>query len=308
MKLDILCLGEPMMEFNQVKKDNGEYYLPGYGGDTSNCAVAAARQGAQVGYITAVGKDSFGDSFFELWQAENIDTSNVKVDLNAQTGIYFVTHNESGHAFTYYRKGSAASLIKPEDISEKYIADSKILHISGISQAISQQACDTVIHAMQIAKRHKVKISYDTNLRLRLWSLERAKDVIHAAIAQADIALPSFDDVSQLTGLSDPDTIVDFYLKLGVPLVALKLGAQGALIATVNKRQRIDGYQVKSIDATGAGDTFDGSFLARVIAGDDPFVAAQYANAAAAISTTGYGAIAPIPKKDQVLKFIQASK
>jgi 2-dehydro-3-deoxygluconokinase len=307
MGLDIICLGESMLEFNQVEKDGAQYYLPGYGGDTSNCAVAAARQGVRVGYITAVGADSFGVSFQQFWQKENIDTSCIKTNPEAPTGIYFVTHSQSGHEFFYYRKGSAASLIKPQDIPESYIRNTKILHVSGISQAISEQACETVIYAMQIAKRNGVKVSYDTNLRLRLWKLERAREVIHEAISHADIALPSLDDSMQLTGVKDADQIADFYLNLGVPLVALKLGEQGCLVATKNERRKIASYKVKSIDATGAGDTFDGAFLTRLIEGDDPFSAARYANAAAAISTTGYGAIAPIPQKNQVLEFLKSS-
>ena len=103
---DLWCLGEPLLEFNQ--QPDGRY-LPGHGGDTSNCAIAAARQGASVGYLTRVGQDAFGQSFLELWDAEGVDTSCVESDPEAHTGIYFVTHNESGHQFSYFRAGSAAS-------------------------------------------------------------------------------------------------------------------------------------------------------------------------------------------------------
>jgi 2-dehydro-3-deoxygluconokinase len=148
-------------------------------------------------------------------------------------------------------------------------------------------------------------VSYDTNLRLKLWSLERARDVIHAAIARADIALPSLDDSEQLTGLSDPDAIVDFYLRLGPAIVALKLGKDGALVATPDARRRIVGRSVTAVDATGAGDTFGGALLARLLDGDDPFAAAAWANAAAALKTTGFGAIAPMPSRGAVAAFLE---
>jgi 2-dehydro-3-deoxygluconokinase len=106
--------------------------------------------------------------------------------------------------------------------------------------------------------------------------------------------------VRVLTGLDDPDAIADFYLRLGCPLVLLKLGAEGVIVATPTRRERVGGFRVEAVDATGAGDTFAGSFLARHLAGDDPFTAARYANAAAALSTTGYGAVAPIPRPDAV--------
>jgi 2-dehydro-3-deoxygluconokinase len=111
----------------------------------------------------------------------------------------------------------------------------------------------------------------------------------------ADIALPSLDDATALTGLADPDAVADFYLRL-CPLVLLKCGAAGCLVATRDARARIPAHRVAAVDATGAGDAFAGAALARLLAGDDAVSAARYANAAAALSTTGYGAVAPIPR------------
>ena len=301
MQPDLICIGEPLLEFNQ--QSNGQY-LMGHGGDTSNCAIAAARQGAKVGYFTQLGKDAFGKSFLELWQSENIDTSYIKQIDHAHTGIYFVTHNENGHEFSYFRANSAASLMTPQSLPVEALQNVKILHVSGISQAISGTAADTVFKAIEIVKNAGGRISYDTNLRLKLWPLERCKAVTHAAMSQCDIALPGLDDAIQLTGLSSPDDIVDFYLKLGASIVALTLGHKGTLVATQCKRKLITGKVVDAIDATAAGDTFDGAFLARLIEGDDPFDAAEYANAAAALSTMGYGAVAPMPRKAQVEAFI----
>jgi 2-dehydro-3-deoxygluconokinase len=129
--------------------------------------------------------------------------------------------------------------------------------------------------------------------------------VIHAAIASADIALPSLEDATALTGLTDPDAVADFYLRL-CPLVVLKCGSAGALVATRDARQRIAGHRVGSVDATGAGDTFCGAFLARSLAGDDPVAAAVYANAAAGLATMGFGAVAPIPRPSAVQALLAA--
>lgn len=301
MTPDILCLGEPMLEFNQQPDGN---YLPGHGGDTSNAAIAAARQGAKVGYVTHVGADTFGNSFMDLWAKEGVDTSTVRQVCDAHTGIYFVTHNDDGHEFSYFRAGSASSKMAPDDLPVPALQAAKILHVSGISQAISDVAADTVFEAMRIVKQAGGKVSYDTNLRLKLWPIERARAVTHAGMAQCDIALPGLDDAEHLTGLSDPDAIADFYLNLGASVVALTLGAQGTLVATTNKRDRVKGRRVEAVDATAAGDTFDGAFLSRIAAGDDPFSAAKYANAAAALSTQGYGAVAPMPRKEAVEKFL----
>ena len=112
---------------------------------------------------------------------------------------------------------------------------------------------------------------------------------------QTDYALPGIEDVRTLTGLTDPDAMLDFYLRLGPKVVVLKMGESGAYLATPEHRVRIPRHAVQVVDATGAGDAFCGSFLARILAGDAPEQAARYANVAAALKCTGYGAVAPIP-------------
>ncbi len=301
MSAEILCLGEPLMEFNQQADGT---YLPGHGGDTSNCAIAAARQGAKVGYVTHVGNDSFGRSFMELWAQEGIDTSTVRKVEDAQTGIYFVTHGPDGHEFSYVRAGSASSRMGAADLPLGALASAKILHVSGISQAISELAADAVFAAIRHVRDAGGRVSYDTNLRLKLWPLDRARAVIHAAVAMCDIVLPGYDDAVELCQRTDPDAIVDFYLGLGAGVVALTLGERGTLVATAQDRRHVPALPVRAVDATGAGDTFDGAFLARLVAGDGPFEAARYANAAAALSTQGFGAVAPMPRADAVQEFL----
>ena len=302
----IVSIGEPLIEFNRPKEGDGRTWLQGFGGDSQNVAIAAARQGAAAGYITNVGQDWMGDAFLALWQAEGVDASTVARHPTAPTGVSFVTHGPSGHKFDYLRKGSAASLMTPDGVPKDYIAGARFLHVSAIGQAISADARAACDRAIAIARAAGVKVSYDTNLRLRLWDIETARKKIHATIPSCDIALPSLDDSQQLTGLSAPEEIADFYLKLGAPLVALKMGSEGALLALPGKRIRIEPHRVQSVDATGAGDTFDGAFLTRLLEGDDPETAARYANVAAALSTTGYGAVTPIPRKDAVMAALKA--
>jgi 2-dehydro-3-deoxygluconokinase len=300
---DILCMGEPMLEFNQqpAGTDGRVLFLEGHGGDTSNAAIAAARSGASAGYVTAIGQDGPGDSLMALWAREGVDTATVRRDAEAPTGIYLVTHDAAGHHATFYRKGSAASRFRPQDVPEDAIRAARVLHVSGISQAISDSACDAVFHAIAVARAAGVRVSYDTNLRRALWPVARAAAVMHAAIAQADIALPSLDDAQAMTGLRTAEEVADFYLGLGCPLVLVKCGAEGALVATPTRRERIPPCRVAAVDAIGAGDTFAGAFLARHVAqGEEPFAAARYANAAAALATTGYGAVAPIPRRAAV--------
>ncbi len=300
-------MGEPMLEFDQqpVEADGRILYLQGYGGDTSNTAIAAARQGVRTGYITAVGEDAAGNSFLELWHRENVDTSTVLRSGKHPTAVYFVTHDLNGHHFLYYRNGSAASFYRPADLPEAAIAAARMFYASGISQAISASAADAVFAAIDIVRRNGGKIAYDTNYRPRLWPASRAAAVTHAAIAQADYAFPGLEDAAALTGLSEPQAMLDFYLRLGPKVVVLKMGAHGAYVATPENRVLVPPHKVNVLDATGAGDTFCGAFLARILAGDEPEPAARYASVAAALACTGYGAVAPIPTAAEVLAAIR---
>jgi 2-dehydro-3-deoxygluconokinase len=297
----LICLGEPLIEFNRPREGDGRTWLQGFGGDSQNVAIAAARQGAAAGYLTSLGQDWMGDAFLELWRSEGVDASRVSRHPSAPTGVSFVTHSDAGHKFDYLRKNSAASLMTPDGLPNDYIAGARFFHFSAIGQAISESARQTCDAALSAARAAGVKVSYDTNLRLRLWDLEIARRTIDATIARCDIALPSLDDSQQLTGLTAPDAIADWYLKLGAPIVALKMAADGCLIATPDKRLRLPAHRVEAVDATGAGDTFDGAFLTRLMAGDDLEAAARYANVAAALSTRGYGAVTPIPRAAEVL-------
>jgi 2-dehydro-3-deoxygluconokinase len=307
--MDILTLGEPLMEFSEMKNEEmGGSYLPGFGGDTSNFAIAAARQGAKVGYLTRVGTDTFGDQFLDLWRSEGVDTSLVVQDSESSTGIYFISHSKEGHQFAYYRKGSAASLMSPEDITEDAILRAKLIHVSGISQAISTTSCDAVFKAIEIARSNGITVSYDANLRLKLWPLSRARAVIHATAPLADVFLPSLEEAQQLSGKDDPEEIADFYLNLGVKLIVLKLGKKGVLVANSDERFLVESFEVDTVDATGAGDTFDGAFITKYLNDATLLEAAKYANAAAALSTKGYGAVTPIPSKEKVEEFLSFNK
>jgi 2-dehydro-3-deoxygluconokinase len=298
--VDILALGEPMLEFNQAGGAGGRNYLQGFGGDTSNAAIAAARQGARVGYLSAVGDDVYGRMLRDLWTAEGVDHGGVRTDAEAFTAVYFVTHDEAGHHFSFFRRGSAASRLRPQDLPRERIASAKVLHLSGISAAISESACDTCFAAVDIARAAGVKVSFDTNLRLKLWPLARARAVMRELIAASDIGLPSFDDIAAISGLEAPDALVDYCQALGPRTVVLKLGARGALVADGDRRIAIAPHPCTPVDATGAGDTFAGALLARIVAGDALEEAARYASVAAALSTQGYGAVEPIPRAAQV--------
>lgn len=334
--LDIVALGEAMVEFNQQPQEqagDAPLYLQGFGGDTSNAAIAAARAGARVAYLTRLGQDRWGDRLMDLWQRENVGTTAVQRDAQAPTGLYFVSHDAQGHHFSYARAGSAASLMQPQDLVQDVlqglvqdltqgltqdltqnlthwhgtIAHSQWLHLSGISLAISASACDTAFAAMAQARSSGTRVAFDSNLRLSLWPLARAQACTRQAVGLCDLFLPSLEDMTALTGLTQASDIIAWGHAHGAAQVVLKLGADGALASDGKNQRRVPGHAVSAVDATGAGDCFAGNLLTRLSAGDDLWAATVYANAAASLSVQGFGAVAPLPRMSEVLHTLNKS-
>ncbi len=300
---DIAALGEAMIEFNQIQPGQ-PHYLQGFGGDTSNAVIAAARAGSASTYLTRLGNDQFGDELLALWQREGVDCAAIERESKAHTAVYFVNHGVKGHSFSYLRAGSAASRMTLEWLNRglvrERIESSRFLHVSGISLAISDSACVTVLAAMRMAREANTKVSFDSNLRLKLWPLVQARPVIELAVSLCDLFLPSIEDMTTLTGMTSAEDIIRWGHQHGAKAVVLKLGSDGALVSDGNICKQIPGQSVKVVDATGAGDCFCGNLLARLTQGDDLFAAASYANLAASLSVQGFGAVAPMPTRAQV--------
>lgn len=309
---DVVALGEALVEFNQTRPGEPQY-LQGFGGDTSNAVIAAARAGARTAYLTRLGSDAFGQALLDLWAREGVDTTAVERDAQHPTGIYFVTHGTAGHEFSYLRAGSAASRMAPAWLNGApagVLQQCRILHVSGISLAVSASACDTVYEAMRIARMAGARVAFDPNLRLKLWPLERARACIAHAVSLCDIFLPGLDDMVALLGLHDTEAIADWGHSGGATTVVVKLGAEGVLLSSAGsavRRHRVPGRKVTPVDATGAGDCFDGNFLARLADGSEVLAAVRYANAAASLAIQGYGAVAPLPTKQQVCRVVEST-
>lgn len=307
---EIISLGEPLVEFSAT--ENGPlaevtHFQVGTGGDTANFAVAVSRLGGRAGYVTRLGGDPFGDILIRCWEAEGVDHAGTLRDPAAATGIYFSSREGAQHHFTYYRRDSAASRLCPDDLPADYIRQARWLHVSGISQAISPSAARAVEHAVGLAREAGLVVSYDPNLRLKLWSLDRAREMLCTLIERVDVFMPSHEDARHLTGLEAPEAIVRHYLAMGAPMVVLKLGAEGALLAAAAsggegapRIKHFKGLAVQAVDASGAGDTFDAAFAVAYLEGRPPAECVRFANAAAALVTTGVGTITPIPSRAEV--------
>jgi 2-dehydro-3-deoxygluconokinase len=310
--LDLVAIGEPLVEFaaeQQGPLGSITTFRRGFGGDTSNVAIAAARLGASSGYVTRLGADDFGRAFLRLWRAEGVDVAGVSVDPDALTGIYFIARREDGgHEFTYYRRGSAASRLTPGDVDADYLASARFVHTSGISQAISGSARDTVRRTMGLARDRGIGVSYDGNVRPKLAPPGVLREDFELAARMADVLFVSAEDLAHL-GWKEPDAALETLHELGPDLVVLKRGAQGCAVSSrTSEGGEVEPLVVEAVDGSGAGDAFAAAFLCELVRGANPVEAARLANAVGAITAAGLGAVSPLPTREEAERFLAGER
>ena len=299
----IITIGECMVELLADQPlGEADTFHRSLAGDTINILVAASRLGTTTGYITRLGRDHFANYLLRYWKKEGIEISQVKevVGFNA---VYFVSILPEGEReFIYYRKGSAPSTMEPVDLDFAYIRQARILHVSGITQAISTTARATVLRAAQIASEEGVLVSYDPNYRPQLWTQQEARRGMEEILPYVTYMLPSAPaDVEALLGLSDPQKALEVIRDRGVPVVAIKCGRRGALLGTEDEVLEVPAYtQGSVVDTTGAGDAFNGGFLHGLLCGMNLGDAARIGNIVAGLKVRGRGALTGMPTGEEV--------
>jgi len=303
--LDLISIGECMVEFFcDGPMMQARSFRRSFGGDTLNLLVAAARLGCRCGYVTRVGSDPFGPGLLEAWRAEGIDLAHAPL-APGSNGAYFISLLEEGeHEFTYYRAGSAASHLGADDIAPDYIAAAKIVHSSGITQALSPSCRAAVRRAFELARSANVMTSFDPNLRLKLWPLEQAREALAEVLPLVDVILPSApQETGALIGIEDPEQAAKHFHDRGVRIAVIKMGAKGCLVSDGESVRRIPAHRSPFVmDTTGAGDAFAGGFLAGLCLGYDAMAAASIGAAVAGLKVRGRGAVASLPRRAEVRK------
>lgn len=306
--LDVITFGESMVLFSPGDKGPLRHihqFTKSIAGAESNVAIALSRLGHNVGWFSKVGDDEFGRYIEFMIRGEGVDVSRVIKDQNNKTGLLFkeLYGGENPNVY-YYRKNSAASYIEPKDLDEEYIRGAKILHITGITPAISQSAKETTLRAIKIAKDAGIKVSFDPNIRLKLWSLEEARETMLEICKNVDILFPGIDESEQLLGLTKPDEICKSFHDMGVSEIALKLGKDGCIVSDGTVSELVPGYTVNKIeDTVGAGDGFAAGYLSSRLKGCTIQEAGDFANGVGAMATLVRGDSEGYPTYQQLLSF-----
>lgn len=303
--MDVITVGETMVLFVPNKVGPLRFassFEKSIGGAESNVMIALSRLGHETGWISRLGEDEFGLFVRQFIRGEGVDTSYVIFDREYPTAVLFKELQVAQDPKIYfYRKGSAASQLKPEDLDEDYIASAKYLHLTGILPALSKSGRETSYRAIEIAKKNGVKVVFDPNIRLKLWSKEEAKDVLLDLASRCDIVMPGIEEGEILTGETEPEKIAAAFLNNGAQVVVIKLGERGAFYATRTQQEYVGGYPVKHIvDTVGAGDGFAAGFLSGLLRGWSHTEAVRLANRVGAFALTVAGDVEGYPFWSQI--------
>ncbi|WP_423821682.1 sugar kinase [Salinisphaera sp. SPP-AMP-43] len=304
---DVVTFGESMALFAADTPGalaGAAHFTRRLAGADSNVAIGLARLGLRIDWTSRVGDDAFGHFIVDALGAEGIDCEHLIVDRQRPTGLQFKSRSDNGSdpETVYFRHGSAATALSPDDLSAARIAACRHLHLTGITAAISPSAHALCHHAVDAMRAAGGTVSFDPNLRPALWPSARAmRDAINALAAKADWVLPGIDEGQSLTGSREPGAIADFYLAAGAAEVVVKLGAAGAYWQSPHTRLTVAGQPVEQVvDTVGAGDGFAVGFISARLDGCSVAAALARANAIGARVIQYPGDSDGLPRRDQL--------
>jgi 2-dehydro-3-deoxygluconokinase len=265
-EVDVVTIGESMI-LMQPMTEGPLAYTPLFtrtiAGAESNVSIGLARLGRKVRWISRLGADPFGDIIQSTLAGEGIDVSFVERDDRYPTAIYFKEFKGYGDPNVYYyRKGSAASRLAPEHVKPEWFRGARHLHVTGITPALGAHTADAVREAMRQARSQGLTVSFDPNLRRKLWSEEEARSTLLSLIPLCDLFLPGLDEAEFLLGAHAEEKYGELFAEMGPRVIALKLGERGALGFLDGQVVQADPYRIdRVIDTVGAGDAFAAGLL-----------------------------------------------
>ncbi len=314
--LDIITVGELLIDLTQTHIDplQVRHFAANPGGAPANVAVAAARLGAKAGFIGKVGKDTFGADLRAVLERSGVDVSGLFETDRALTTQAVVSVAPSGErSFAFYRSPGADTLLEEAEVRAALGAMPKVVHFGSVSLT-AEPARSATLAAAAAAKEGGALVSYDPNYRANLWPDEKtAVEWMKRPLSTVDLLKISDEELPLLTGTEDPERGTAELAKLGIRLTAVTLGSKGVFYRLGAAVGMIPGIRVKVADTNGAGDTFLGALLSRlVLRGEEPLAELtapeleemlRFANRSAALTCTRSGAIPAMPTLEEVEAF-----
>lgn len=314
-QFDVIAMGELLIDFtmNGQSEQGNNLFEACPGGAPCNVLAMLNKLGKRTAFLGKVGKDQFGALLKDTLDEAGIDTSNLMMDADVNTTLAFVhTFPDGDREFSFYRNPGADMMLTADEVDAEFLKKTRLFHFGTLSMT-HEGVRKATKKALDIAKENGLLISFDPNLRPPLWSsLELAKEQMEYGFQFCDILKISDNEIQFVSGKEDYDEGIQYLQeKYNIPLILLTLGKDGSRAYYKGMRVERSGFTMKTIETTGAGDTFCGSSLNYILEhGLDNLTEEQlgemltFANAAAAVITTRKGAIRAMPEKDEVLKVI----
>jgi 2-dehydro-3-deoxygluconokinase len=267
-------------------------------GAESNTAIGLSRLGHTASWISAVGDDELGRFVVDKIKCEGVDTSLVKIDNKHRTGLMIKEIVEDKTTVYYYRENSALSFMGVDDIPLERIKDAKIVHFTGITPVLSKSCRAAVLELMGWARENGKIISFDPNIRRKIWGDTDYLPLLTEMLEFSDIALLGLCEARELYGIEDVREIAKNILEKGVSIVVIKDGANGAYCANTEEFIFIPPIKCNPVDSVGAGDGFNAGFLAAVLENKSLLEAGRMGAVVGAMATETVGDVNGYPQRE----------
>lgn len=304
--MDVITIGDAMVAM--CPKEKGPILFCNtferkIGGAELNVAIGCARLGLKSGWISRIGQDDFGKHILKTVRGEGIDTSQIELVEGYQTSVYFreVMANGDSRSF-YYREKSPTSTMTAESLDENYFRNSKVLHITGVFPSINDNNKEILLKAVELAKKNNLLISFDPNIRLKMWTKSQAREFINKFLSEVDILLVGDEEISILIDEEDTNEAIKKFHDMGIDKVVVKRGAKGAIGSDGSNIYDVAAIKPKAlIDTVGAGDGFAAGFLSAYLKGDSFEESIEFANAVGSLVVGIEGDNEGLPYYEDVL-------
>ncbi|SHJ50405.1 carbohydrate kinase family protein [Hespellia stercorisuis] len=318
-KFDVIALGELLIDFtmNGTSEQGNNMFEACPGGAPCNVLAMLGKMGKKTAFYGKVGSDQFGTLLSDTVAEAGIDTSHLLKDEQVNTTLAFVhTFPDGDREFSFYRNPGADMMLHADEIDADFIGQAKLFHFGTLSMT-HDGVREATKKALKAAKENGVMISFDPNLRPPLWSsLELAREQMEYGFQFCDILKISDNEIQFVSGKEDYDEGIAYLReKYNIPFIMLTLGKDGSRVYYKDMRVECAGFSCKTIETTGAGDTFCGSSLNYLLDHDFENLTEQnikemltFSNAAAALVTTRKGAIKAMPAREEVLALIKEQR
>lgn len=291
---DVLIMGEMLVEIMRAKEDVELYEPDIFRGPFPSGAPAifidaAARLGCRTAIIGGVGKDDFGKNLLDRLKKDGVDCTHVLESEERSTGVAFVTYfGDGSRKFIFHMGNTPAVEAKAPGPGE--FTNVKYMHIMGCSLMSNKDFAQEILKTMRMLSGEGTKISFDPNIRRELFTDASIYEVVNEVMENTSVFLPGVEELLSITGEETVEAAVrKCFTYPKMEIVALKNGSKGSTVYTKDEEVSMGVYEVEQMDATGAGDCFDGGFIAALVQGKSLLEAAQTGAAAGALNAAAFG-------------------